>query len=70
MIRRRSFITGLAAAFATPAIVKAASLDYVPRGALLRRDYTIWSDRGARDMTVYLLAQDGDRWVRVPVRIG
>lgn len=35
-MRRRSFITGLAAAFAAPALVRASSLEYVPRGVLLK----------------------------------
>lgn len=34
-MKRRSFLAGLAVAFAAPALVRAASLDFVPRGLAL-----------------------------------
>lgn len=36
-MRRRTFLTGLSGLIAAPALVRAASLDYVPRGMVLAR---------------------------------
>lgn len=39
-MNRRTFLTGLCA----PLIVPAASLDYVPRGLVMRKFETVWLD--------------------------
>ncbi len=40
MTTRRAFLTGLASLIAAPALVRASSLDYVPRGVKLIRPVT------------------------------
>jgi len=43
-MERRSFLVGLAAAFAAPALVRAGSLEYVPRGLRLLPWPWVWRD--------------------------
>lgn len=53
MIGRRGFLAGLAAALATPALVRAGSLDYVPRrGLWVRRAPVITGSLEEGDLLV------------------
>lgn len=57
MIPRRAFLAGLAASLAAPALVRAASLDYVPRKLILPPEPAFYW--GVREVVSGRIVQSG-----------
>jgi len=60
MISRRSLLTGMAGLLAAPAIVRASSLDFIPRSRVIDFGATGTSPEAMRELGYYNVTEVGD----------